>query len=198
MRILKVAKSVGWTLFGLFALITLYRHILIQQIPAAEKSIPQQIDRQEIPVPKRPGTKSIRIVGPPIKVLKFQLDFKHNPRPLDWQFLERTDRRADVMVEGTIDLEGNLVIQKVRDKGHPKAGEYIKKILGTWKFVQYKTGIIRYYFNVPTRMEHMKVQIDMRGLERHARFAEATDRIETGMVYYVEGINSANVMIIDN
>ncbi|MFQ5602803.1 MAG: hypothetical protein ACE5HS_06000 [bacterium] len=181
----------------LFAVLLVYRQFQISQMPAAELSIPLQIDQQEIPVPKRPGTQSIRIVGPPIQVLKFQLDFKFYPKPLDWNFLERIDRRADVMILGVIDVEGNFTITAIRDKGHPKAGQYIKSVMESWRFVQYKQGIIKYYFNVPTKMEHMKVQIDLRGLKRNLKYVDRKDKLENGMIYHFEGIDRNNIMIIN-
>ncbi len=193
-KIIKVGFSV---LVGIVALFLIYRQIQIESIPAAQKSIPHKISREEIPIPRRPGSKSIRLVGPPLKILKFQLDFTFSPMPLDWKFLERTDKRADVMIEGRIDVDGNFAIQKVRDRGHPKAGQYIRKVLGTWKFTQYMHGTIRYYFNIPTRMEHMKVQIDLRGMERNTKFATSRDKVTVGLIYYIEGIDIDNIMLIN-
>lgn len=174
-----------------------YREVNMLQIPPMQKSIPDLVMEEQPPVPKRPGTQSIRIVGPPLKVLKFQLDFKRNPQPLDWNYLEQTDKKADVTVDGHIDQEGNLVIERIFDKGHPRAGRYIQKILNTWKFVQYKTGPIKYYFNVPTKIEHMKVQIDVRGLQKNLKYANKNDQIKDGLLYYFQGITKKNVMIIN-
>jgi hypothetical protein len=184
--------------FAAAALLLLaYRQLQILRIPQLQKSIPEFIVDEEPPVPKRPGTQSVRIVGPPLKVLKFQLDFKRNPLPLDWDYLEQTDKKADVTVSGTIDYDGNLIIERIFDKGHPRAGRYIQKILTSWKFVQYKTGPIKYYFNVPTRIEHMKVQIDVRGLQRNLKFAGEHDQIKNGLLYYCVGLKKSNVMIIN-
>lgn len=181
----------------IFLILLLFREMQISSIPAAEKRIPFRLEQEEVPVPMRPGTQSIRIVGPPLKILKFQLDFRYNPLPLDWNFLERIDRRADVMAEGLIDLDGNFLIQRILDRGHPKAGRYIQDVLKTWKFVQYKTGRIKYYFNVPTSMEHMKVQIDLRELKKNAKHVGLYDNVEDGMIYLFEGIDHRNVMLIN-
>jgi len=184
--------------FAVAALMTLaYRQLQVLRIPHLYKVIPNPLMDEEPPPPKRPGTQSIRIVGPPLKVLKFQLDFKRNPLPLDWNYLERADKNADVTVRGHIDYDGNFIVERIFDKGHPRAGRYIQKILKTWKFVQYKTGPIKYYFNVPTKIEHMKVQIDVRGLKRNLKFAGASDQIKDGLLYFFEGINKKNVMIIN-
>ncbi|MCG8608612.1 hypothetical protein MJD09_26950 [bacterium] len=196
-KIKKFLHTGLYTVLAISAVIMIYRQIRIESIPAAQKSIPHKINLEEIPVPRRPGTQSIRIVGPPQKVLKFELDFTFSPSPLDWKFLERTDKRADIMVEGRIDADGNFGIQRVRDRGHPKAGQYIKNVMSTWKFTRYMEGTIRYYFNVPTRMEHMKVQIDMRGVVRNPKFVERRDKVEIGLIYYIEGIDSNNIMIIN-
>jgi len=181
----------------ILAAMLLYREILFMQIPVGQKNIPDLSSADELPLPKRPGTQSIRIVGPPIKILKFELDFKRNPQPIDWNFLEKTDKKADVTVKGEIDFEGNFVIRELRDKGHPRAGQYIQKILSSWKFAQYKMGAIKYYFNVPTKMERMKVQIDVRELERNPKFTGANDTIRDGMIYFIEGLSRNNIMIIN-
>ena len=181
----------------ILAAMLLYRQIQFMQIPAAQKNIPDLAGQDELPLPKRPGTQSIRIVGPPIKILKFEIDFKRNPQPIDWNFLEKTDKKADVTVKGEIDFEGNFVIRELRDKGHPRAGQYIQKILSSWKFAQYKMGAIKYYFNVPTKMERMKVQIDIRELERNPKFTRVNDTIRDGMIYFIDGLSRNNIMIIN-
>ncbi|MFQ5637749.1 MAG: hypothetical protein ACE5IR_07100 [bacterium] len=178
------------------ALILLYRQIQLDNIPAAQKRIPYWVEHEEIPVPRRPGTKSIRIVGPPVKRLKFQIDFRRNPAPLDWNRLQLIDMRADVMVEGIIDTEGNFTLRRINDRGHPDAGRYIKSVLNTWKFLQYKTGSIRYYFNVPTSVEHMKVQVDLRGLKKNPKFVQQYDKVVDGMIYYFNGIDNNSITLI--
>lgn len=187
--ILSVLAAVSVMLLG-------YRQVQIMKIPQAHIIIPNPLRDEVPPLPKRPGTQSIRIVGPPLKVLKFQLDFKRNPLPLDWRYLEQTDKKADVTVSGFIDHDGNFIIKRVIDKGHPRAGRYIERTLNTWKFVQYKTGPIKFYFNVPTKIEHMKVQIDVRGLQPNLEFATAGDQVKDGLLYHIEGLTKNNVMII--
>lgn len=190
-------KYLIYTTVILGASLIIARKILMSQIPVVERTIPQPVTKEEIPVPKRPGTQSIRIVGPPLKVLKFQIDFKRHPRPLDWDHLERIDKRADISVAATIDANGNLFIDRVIDKGHPKAGQYIKEILSSWSYLQYKTGSIRFYINVPTRDERRKLQIDLRGLEQNRRFVGYKDLVKDGMVYYVEGIGRNNITLLN-
>jgi hypothetical protein len=178
------------------ATLAAYRSLSIAQIPEAENIFPVAVSKDEVPVPRRPGTKSIRIVGPPLKILKFQVDFKRNPLPLDWRFLERIDKRADVMIDGEIDENGNFTIERMLDRGHPKAGQYIQKIMTSWKFVQYKSGKIKYYFNVPTKAERMKVQIDITDLSRNLKFVGRTDFLKDGLLYYIEGLKARNVTVI--
>ncbi|MFQ5864172.1 MAG: hypothetical protein ACE5IW_02975 [bacterium] len=180
----------------LFFAFFMLRQILILRIPVGQKFIPTKIVREEIPIPKRPGTKSIRILAPTLKKLKFEIDFKRNPLILDWDFLEKSDKEADVRAEGIIDVAGNFTITNIYDKGHPEAGRYIKKILSTWNFVQYKMGNINYYFNVPTKKENMKVQIDLRGLSHNAKYIEKNDEIIDGLLYYIKGIDRSNVLMI--
>ncbi|NIR51887.1 hypothetical protein GWO43_25265 [candidate division KSB1 bacterium] len=197
MNLKKLFKKLLYALAMLVLLLLLYRQVRIENMPAAQTRIPFRVEQEEIPTPKRPGTQSIRIVGPPIKVVKFQLDFRRRPKPLDWNFLERIDRRADVSIEGFIDVDGNFLILRVNDRGHPRAGTYIRDVLETWKFLQYKTGIIKYYFNVPTSMENMKVQIDLRGLQKNARFVGPYEEVQDGLIYYLDGLNQKNVMLIN-
>lgn len=173
-----------------------YRHVLLSQIPKTEKIIPVRVDREEIPVPKRPGTRSIRIVGPPLKVLKFEIDFNRNPLPIDWELLERMDRRADVMLEGAIGENGSFVITKLRDRGHPKAGQYIQTVLRSWRFTPYRTGTIRYYFNVPTRLESMKVQIDLRRMQKNFRYIGPYHHLQDGILCFVKGLDSNSIKIL--
>ena len=90
-----------------------YRTVLINEIPAAEKTIPFQVSDDEIPVLKRPGTKSIRIVGPIQTILKFQLDFKRRPQQLDWNYLQRIDKKAEIFVQGSVDADGNFKANQV-------------------------------------------------------------------------------------
>ena len=192
-----LAKYAFSTLSIIILSLLVYRAIIMSQIPAVQKKLPFRVIREEMPQPKRPGTRSVRIVGPPLKIIKFQIDFKRHPTPLDWSFLERIDNKADVMVHGEIDANGNFVVNKVQDKGHPKAGRYIKKVLASWKFVHYKMGIIKYYFNVPSRIEQMKVQIDLRGLEKNLKYIGPKSYVKDGMLYYIEGIDKSNIRIIN-
>ncbi|MFQ5708984.1 MAG: hypothetical protein ACE5HO_16115 [bacterium] len=183
-------------LFAGLLVLLIYRQILLSKIPNSEQSIPIPYRARDVLVLKRPGIRSIRIVRPIVNPLRFQVDLKRSPQPLEWAFLERTDKKADVAVAGKIDSEGNLVIKRMRDRGHPVAGQYIKKVLSSWKYVHYKMGAIQYYFNVPTIDEHTKIIIDVRGLRRNPRYTQPTDFIEDGQLFYVNGITRDNVSFL--
>jgi len=58
-------KYLSFIIVFILLSLLVYRTVLINEIPAAQKVIPFQVSDDEIPVLKRPGTKSIRIVGPP-------------------------------------------------------------------------------------------------------------------------------------
>ncbi len=186
---------IALTPVALFVLL-LFRQVLLSQIPVTEKRIPARIAADEIPIPRRPGSQSIRIVGPPLKSLKFEIDFKKDPMPLDWSMLEQIDKRADIRVDASIDDAGLLTITRVRDRGHPQAGRYLRSVLSTWQFRPYKMGKIRFYFNVPTHLERMKVQIDVSQMERNAAFL--TDRIvvRDGVLCYVQGLQRNNIVVL--
>lgn len=193
----KIVKYTFRALVVLLLTVFFVRKILLAQIPETEKMIPVRVTDEKIPIPRRPGTQSVRIVGPPQKVLKFQVDFKRNPQPLDWEYLQRIDKRADVMLEGRIDYFGNFHILRVVDRGHPKAGRYVYQVLSSWKFVPYKMGLVRYYFNVPTRMENMKVQIDARRLKKNFKYIGPGDLLKDGLMYYIDGLHPKNIMIVN-
>jgi len=191
-------KKIVSVLFAMLLLVLalrFYRESLLSQIPATEKIMPLSVNMEKIPIPRRPGTQSIRIVGPPQTLLKFQIDFSKNPTILDWAYLERVDKRADVMVEGVIEVNGDFRISVVRDRGHPQARSYIESVLKTWRFKPYKVGKIRYYFNVPSRSENMKVQINTIGLNRNFKYVGPNHHIKTGVLCYADGINGDNILI---
>jgi len=192
-------KNIKYWIFFLVVIIFcigMYRGNILSQIPATQKSIPVRITEEEVPIPKRPGTQSIRITGPPLRPIKFQIDFKQNPMPLDWTYLEKIDKRADVMIEGRVDEKGDFSVSKIRDRGHPEAGKYVNDILSTWRFMPYKKGVIKFYFNVPTRKENMKVQIDLRRLEKNFDYVGPNDYLTDGALCYVQGIDNWNIMLI--
>lgn len=180
---------------GLFC-ISVYRSRALSRIPKVKKSIPVRIIEEEVPIPKRPGTQSIRITGPSLRPIKFQIDFKHNPMPLDWTYLEKIDKRADIMIEGEIGGKGGFSVSKIRDRGHPEAGKYINDILSTWRFMPYKKGTIKFYFNVPTRKENMKVQIDLRRLEKNFDYVGPNDYLTDAALCYIRGLDNWNIMLI--
>ncbi len=190
-------KPVLWAVASLLALLFAYREVLLSQIPDLQTTIPVRVTRDEIPVPRRPGTQSIRIVGPPLKLLRFEIDFTRNPQPIEWAFLERIDKRADVMVEGFVDGSGNFSVAKVRDRGHPKAGNYLRRVLSSWHFSPYRKGTVRYYFNVPTRLENMKVQIDVSGMEKNFKFIGPTNQLKDGILCYVDGLNTRSIKVFN-
>ncbi len=176
--------------------IGMYRNSVLSGIPKIHKSIPVRILEEELPVPKRPGTQSIRITGPPLRPIKFQIDFNRNPKQLDWAYLEKIDKRADIMIEGEIGEKGSFRVLKIRDRGHPEAGKYISDILNTWSYMPYKKGTIKFYFNVPTRKENMKVQIDLRRLEKNFDFVGRNDYLTDAVLCYVQGLDNWSIMLI--
>ncbi len=188
-------RTAIFSLVAILFLLVVYRQVLLSQIPQAENKIPLRLAPEKIPVPKRPGTQSVRIVGPPIKTLKFEIDFRLSPEPLDWTYLERIDKRADVAIAGTIDEQGYFLVTRLRDRGHPKAGSYIRRVVSSWKFLPYKTGPIRFYFNVPTRLENMKIQIDVSDLTRNAAMLASRAFLKNGTLCYVTGLHRQNIMI---
>ena len=125
-------------------------------------------------IPPRPGIQGIILSGPEIEDLVFQIDLSTpNLEELNWDELVAIDRNTDVKVKCFIDIRGKLLINKKSGAGHPSATKYIQNILSTWGYFPYKTGIIKFYFNAPSKTK--KLIIDRNGLKKNIKMTEDKD-----------------------
>ena len=123
---------------------------------------PAEEEVESIP-PPRPGVQGIMIMGAKIIPPIFQIDLTKSEIPLNWRTLELIDPDTDVEVVGEIMNNGQLIISRINDKGHPSAGRLIEQALSTWIYTKYKSGPISFWFNLPSKGR--RLIIDIRGLK---------------------------------
>ncbi len=195
------AKTIFRILIVLFVLsIALYfgiKKILYEALPVSQKHLIYANAPTEMNIPERPGVQGILISGPKIDPLFFSIDLsKSGVMQIDWQYMISLDPGTDVKVNGVIDNKGRLHFNQedVLMGGHTKAGNYIQKILRTWRFTPYREGHIQFWFNLPSLGK--KMIIDMRELKRKSSIPEYIP-IYTGKVHYIENIPHTVVQIQD-
>jgi hypothetical protein len=97
------------------------------------------------------------------------------------------DPNTDVKITGRIEDTGRLMFSTgdVLMEGHTEAGMMIQHVMRTWFYAPYKTGRIRFWFNLPSRGE--KLIIDVRGLGRKETIPVQIP-VYNGQLHYIEGI----------
>ena len=146
-------------------------------------------------VPPRPGVQGIVITGPKIKDLVFEIDGrKAGLKQLDWRRLEAIDRVADVKIRARVTEDGRLEFSRgngdIRDEGHPHAGRMIESVVESWAYTPYKTGTIRFWFNVGSKGR--KLVIDKSGLIKKNSIQDIV-RVYDGLLYYISDIEPSDV-----
>lgn len=141
-------------------------------------------------IPPRPGIQGVVIAGPVIKDLVFDIDLRAaDVTPLSWDKLEGIDRTAEITVRATVTENGHLRFTRrdrdIIDRGHPEASRYIERILSTWTYFPYKTGTLRFYFNVASKGE--KLVIDTRGMRKKETIPDKI-RVQNGLLYHISGL----------
>ncbi len=177
---------VGWRKYQLWKLP--FDEVQLQQIQASER----------LEIPTRPGIQGIVITGPAIESIYFSIDLtKAGIRSLDWRRLQAIDPHADVKVSCYVDNQGQLSFTQdgVLTEGHTEAGIMIQRALRTWLYTPYRTGIIRFWFNLPSRGK--KLIIDTSGLSRRGDIPRHVP-IFDGRLHFIEGIPSEQLTIIMN
>ncbi len=153
----------------------------LNQLPDDMVSI-SSYDPPPPPEPIRPGIGDIIITGPERKPLLFAIDLSSNSNAIDWQKLMSSDPTATVTVYGHINKNGIFSIKKLDDAGHTNAGRIISKVMSTWRYTFYKTGKIRFYFNLPSK--EAKLIIDISDLQRNSAIANFIT-IHNGMLFNI-------------
>ena len=62
--------------------------------------------------------------------------------------------------------------------------------MSTWGYFPYKTGIIKFYFNAPSKTK--KLIIDRNGLKKNIKMTEDKD-VFNGKLYYIKGLNKSEI-----
>jgi hypothetical protein len=139
------------------------------RIPDQKKFKPNTSD-VSIPIPPRPGTNGIRIIGPLVEPNLFGLVREKNvTRSLDLQEIQRRAKGQTVDVYGLIDPNGQLKILKVIDHGAGDAGKYIRQGLLTWRYTAFMEGPIELRFQ-PLEREGKQLKIDVQKLKEVEKY----------------------------
>ena len=150
---------------------------------------------EKLDIPIRPGVRGIIISGPKIEPLNFSIDLSRpGIRELDWRELFRMDPHTDVKVECSIDENGHLSFSEndILMAGHTEAGMIIKRVLKTWAYTPYKSGRIRFWFNLPSKGK--KLVIDTQGLRRRDDIPPHIPIYE-GRLYLISGISPRDIRV---
>jgi len=182
-------------LFFAVALVFGYRAYLLYRLPFDQIQISTFGEREKLAIPPRPGVQGIVITGPRIQPLFFSIDLSRaGVRDLDWQQLRVIDPHTDVKISCQIDHRGRLLFSQrdVMMEGHTKAGMMIQQALKTWKYTPYKSGNIKFWFNLPSKGK--KLIIDTSQLRRKSSIPEHIP-VYDSQIHLIEGIKSSEIQI---
>jgi hypothetical protein len=188
---LKILGGLGIIALGVFV----WRTITLWRLPYDEIEIAPLGIREHLDIPPRPGIQGVLISGPTIEPLIFSIDLsKAGVRSLAWQRLETIDPHTDVKVSGHIDNQGRLFIsdRDVLMGGHTEAGLMIQRAMRTWMYTPFKSGRIRFWFNLPSKGK--KLIIDTEGLSR-AREVPMHVPIFDGRIHLIDGISPGEIQM---
>ena len=172
-----------------------WREYCLRRLPFDAVLIPPIEYRERLEIPPRPGIQGIVITGPTIESLFFSIDLtKAGVRSLDWRRLQAIDPHADVKVNCRIGDQGQLWFSQddVLMGGHTEAGMIIQRTLKTWMYTPFKTGVIRFWFNLPSKGR--KLIIDTSGLRRKPQIPEYVP-IYDGKIHLVDGLENENIWV---
>jgi len=148
-------------------LVSVWREWAWRQLPLDTVKIPPIVKEEVLEIPPRPGVRGVIIAGPTIEPLTFAIDLnKSGGLNLNWLELRAVDPHTDVKVTCRVDQQGRLNFRQddVLMEGHTEAGMMIQAALRTWIYTPYKSGIIRFWFNLPSKGR--KLIIDTHQLSR--------------------------------
>ena len=171
------------------AFLVIWRKLQIDKIPFEKILLNASEEYESIKIPPRPGLQGITITGEVIQPLVFSIIGKATVTALDWN---RLNSHAVVKVTARIDGRGRLFINEMRSGGHTEAGLLIQDALQTWIYTPYKTGIIKFFFNLPSKGK--KIIIDTSGLKRKNDIPPDKP-VYDGHVYFINGVNPSEVGI---
>ena len=173
---------------GVGVLLVVWREYAMRKLPFDDVQLSPFSQEQNLEIPPRPGVRGIVITGPTIEPLLFTIDLaKAGIRSLDWRQLRAIDPHTDVKLRCRINDQGWLVFspKDVLMEGHTEAGVMIQQALKTWCYTPYKSGEIRFWFNLPSKGG--KLIIDTKDLQRKGDIPDYIP-IYDGQLHLIEGI----------
>ncbi len=189
-----IVGVIGALFFSVITFIII-KQIAFWRLPFDRVQIPSLLYHEKIEIPPRPGIKGIVISGPEIKPAVFEIDLSQaGVIPLDWNRLNSVDPHADIKVKCTLNKQGRLTFSRndILMEGHTEAGVMIQNALRTWIYKPYKMGIIKFWFNLPSKGK--KLIIDTGGLYRRGELPQYVPLYD-GLIYYIEGITIDELQI---
>ena len=172
-----------------------WRWHTLQGIPVESFRIPPIGIEERVEIPQRPGVRGIVVSGPMIEPMFFTIDLSRSGvRSLDWRRLMRIDPHTDVKMTCRVDDRGILHFSQddILMAGHTEAGMLIQQVLKTWVYTPYKSGRIRFWFNLPSKGK--KLTIDTHALIRREGIASHVP-VYDGKLHMIEDILSSDVRI---
>jgi hypothetical protein len=176
-------------------LILSWRAFTLWRLPYDEVEIPPLLLEDKLVIPQRPGIRGIIITGPTIEPLFFSVDLtKSGIRGLNWRQLQSIDPHTDVKINCLINDQGEVYfsMQDVLMEGHTDAGMAIQNSLKTWIYTPFRSGIIRFWFNLPSKGK--KLIIDTSGLRRKWEIPNDIP-IYNGQLHFIQGIPTNEIGI---
>ena len=184
----------GVVVFGM--VLIAWRQYVLWRLPFDDVRIPMMEMEEMLEIPQRPGVQGIVISGPTIEPLVFAIDLtKAGVRTLDWRQLQVVDPHTDVKISCEIDNQGRLFFSQkdVLMGGHTEAGMMIQRVLKTWIYTPFKSGTIRFWFNLPSKGK--KLLIDTSDLNRRTDIPGHIP-IYDGRMHLIEGIQTSDIQVV--
>jgi hypothetical protein len=182
-----------WIFCILILLIVVWREFYFSRLPDDFVQLPVSVQEEFIEAPPRPGIQGIVITGPVIEPLFFSIDLSQGSvRALDWGRLMAIDPHADVKIACQVDDRGRLFFAQkdVLMGGHTKAGMMIQQAMKTWVFKPYKSGNLRFWFNLPSKGK--KLLIGTREMVRRSDIP-AHIPVYDGQLHLIQGISAEEI-----
>lgn len=142
---------------------------------------------KEMEIPSQPGIDGIIITGPRQILPVFKIIPMRSEKVIDFHTL---DPNLNIEVTAEISTDGHLSVVNCQDSGFPQAAEYICSALGSWTYTNFKTGTIRFWFDLASQGRRLK--IDTSGL-RINRAATSLTTIPDGLLYMIDGLKPGDL-----
>ncbi|MBN2416969.1 hypothetical protein JXO52_14085 [bacterium] len=146
---------------------------------------PEALREREIP--SQPGIDGIIITGPRQLLPVFRILPLRSGRVIDFSYFSNN---VNIEVTARVDSDGHLVIESMNDAGFPEASDYIRSAMSGWTYTNYKTGRIKFWFDLASKGRRLK--IDKSGL-RINRAATSVNTVPDGNIHLIEGLRPGDL-----